>query len=94
MMMQDPNLTSADDICAIEIAPMRDVSEPPRIVTIRPAKPNETPDIWCVIARMKNGAGRVLKDERDPSAALAFAEAFLDRLRARAISPLPAIIAI
>lgn len=92
-MTQETDLPATDAICAIEIAPMRDVSEPPRIVTIRPAKPDETPDLWCVIARMKSGAGRVLKDERDRSAALAFAEAFRDRLRATALSPLPAIIA-
>lgn len=92
--MHDLDMTHTDDICAIEIAPMRDVSDPPRIVTIRPAKPDETPDLWCVIARLRSGAGCVLKDERDRSSALAYAEAVRETLRARSVSPLPAIIAV
>ena len=80
------------EIGAIEIAPMRDVSEPPRIVTIRPAKPGETPDLWCVIARMKNGLGRVLRDEREHDAALNFARSLQHRLQSSSAFPLPDIV--
>ena len=92
--MQHNEPAETEKISALEIAPMRDVSDPPRILTIRPARPGETPDLWCVIARMKGGAGRVLKDERDQSAALAFAEAFREQLRGTQTYPLPAIVAI
>lgn len=93
-MAQHNEPAETEEISALEIAPMRDMSCPPSILTIRPARPGETPDLWCVIARMKSGAGRVLKDERDPSAAMAFAEAFRDRLRERRCGQLPEIVAI
>lgn len=90
-MKDDIAVADASDICAIEIAPMRDVSEPPSLITIRPARRDETPDLWCVIARLKSGAGRVLRDERERSAAIRFAEALRDRLRAASTTLLPIV---
>lgn len=80
-----PTPSKTNRIDAIEIAAMRNLSQhvgdPDReIVTIRPVKPGETPDLWTVIARLSGGRGEVLADEDSRRAAFAFARRFRRKL--------------
>lgn len=72
----EPTPSETKRIDALEIAAMRNLSQhvgdPEReIVTIRPVKSGETPDLWTVIARLSGGRGEVLADEDSRRAAFA-----------------------
>lgn len=89
----EPTPGETKRIDALEIAAMRNMSQyvgdPEReIVTIRPVKPGETPDLWTVIARLSGGRGEVLADEDSRRAAFAFARRFRRKL-AGADTPAP-----
>lgn len=76
-----PTPSETSRIATLEIAAMRNLSQhvgdPEReILTIRPIKPGEKPDLWTVIARLSSGRGEVLADEDSRRAAFAFARRF------------------
>lgn len=80
-----PTPSETSRIATLEIAAMRNLSQhvgdPEReIVTIRPIKSGETPDLWTVIARLSSGRGEVLADEDSRRAAFAFARRFRRKL--------------
>ncbi|MGE0409934.1 MAG: hypothetical protein AB7P23_11830 [Amphiplicatus sp.] len=82
------------EIRALEISGMRDLSvrsrDPDRdMVAIRPAAPDEAPDLWSVIGRDGDGRGEVLADLPTRARAFAFARAFRRRLERSAYDPLP-----
>ena len=73
------------DIDALEVAPMRDLSQHvgdpnKEIVTIRPIRPGEIPDLWTVIARRHGGRGDILADQPSRRAAFALARRFRRKL--------------
>ena len=81
----EPTPSETKRIDALEIAAMRNLSQhvgdPEReIVTIRPVRPGETPDLWTVIARLSGGRGEVLADEDSRRTAVAFARRFRRKL--------------
>lgn len=81
----EPTPSESNGINTLEITAMRNLSQhvgdPEReIVTIRPIKPGETPDLWTVIARLSSGCGEVLADEVSRRAAFAFARRFRRKL--------------
>ena len=87
--------TGGSDIDALEVAPMRDLSQHvgdpnKEIVTIRPIRPGEIPNLWAVIARRRGGRGDILADQPSRRAAFAFARRFRRKLvRAEQAAGLP-----